>query len=135
MILDTTFLIDLQRELRKGVDGPASKYLAASSDELVRITFVSWMTLGIPAVLMMLPLGWLVLLRVFPPEIEHLPIRPEDIDAQLEALGPPRPVEVKTLAVFALTIALWLTSPLLASLTGGVVSPWYRSMPASVRAR
>ena len=89
----------------------------------LEITFVSWMTLGIPAVLMMLPLGWLVLLRVFPPEIEHLPIRAEDIDAQLQELGPPRPVELKTLAVFALTISLWLTSPLLASLTGGVVSP------------
>jgi len=87
------------------------------------ISFVHWMMFGVPAVVMMLPLGWFVLLKVFPPEIAHLPIRADEIDRRLQTLGPPKPVEVKTLGVFALTITLWLTAPLLSSLTGGVVNP------------
>ena len=47
----------------------------------------------------------------------------DEIDRRLQTLGPPKPVEVKTLGVFALTITLWLTAPLLSSLTGGVVNP------------
>ena len=43
MILDTTVLIDLQRELRRGQPGPASALLAQAGDDEVAIAFVSWM--------------------------------------------------------------------------------------------
>ena len=99
----------------------ALSYLRELAD--LDISFVDWMMFGVPAVVMMLPLGWLVLLKVFPPEIEHLPVQMDEIDRRLQTLGPPKPVEVKTLGVFALTITLWLTAPLLSSLTGGVVNP------------
>ena len=104
-----------------GVNPIALSYLRELAG--LDISFVRWMMFGVPAVVMMLPLGWIVLLKVFPPEIEHLPIGVDEIDRQLQALGPPKPVEVKTLGVFALTITLWLTAPLLSSLTGGVVNP------------
>ena len=43
MILDTTVLIDLQRELRRGQPGSASAVLAQAGHEEVAIAFVSWM--------------------------------------------------------------------------------------------
>jgi len=43
MILDTTVLIDLQRELRRGENGAASGLLESSGDDPVFITFVTWM--------------------------------------------------------------------------------------------
>lgn len=43
MILDTTVLVDLQREIRRGSQGPASSLLERSAGERARITFVTWM--------------------------------------------------------------------------------------------
>lgn len=42
MILDTTVLIDLQRELRRGQPGPATTLLTQAGTEEVAIAFVSW---------------------------------------------------------------------------------------------
>ena len=71
----------------------------------------------------MLPLAWVLLLKVFPPEIDRLPLAEDEIERKLRDLGPVSPVEVKTLAVFAMTIVLWLSTPLLATLSHGVVNP------------
>jgi len=43
MILDTTVLIDLQKELRRGQPGAASRLLETSGDAAVFITFVTWL--------------------------------------------------------------------------------------------
>jgi len=43
MILDTTVLVDLQRELRRQEEGPASRLLQTLRDSAVAITFVTWM--------------------------------------------------------------------------------------------
>jgi hypothetical protein len=40
MILDTTVLVDLQREFRRGEPGAASRFLEAAGDESVLITFI-----------------------------------------------------------------------------------------------
>jgi tRNA(fMet)-specific endonuclease VapC len=42
MILDTTALVDLQRELRRQEPGAASRLLQASGDAPVFTTFVTW---------------------------------------------------------------------------------------------
>lgn len=39
LILETTFLVDLERELRVGRDGPAQAFLAGHATERVSITF------------------------------------------------------------------------------------------------
>lgn len=104
-----------------GANPIAISYLRELAE--VDISFVRWMTLGVPATILMLPLGWLLLLKLFPPEIDKLPLAEEEIARRLRDLGPASPVEVKTLAVFAVTIALWLGTPLLASLTQGAVNP------------
>ena len=104
-----------------GANPIAISYLRELAD--VEVSFLQWMSLGIPAAMLMLPLGWLVLLKVFPPEIERLPLAEGEIERKLRTLGPASSVEIKTLAIFAATIALWLGSPLLARLSGGVVNP------------
>ena len=43
MLLDTTVLVDLQRELRRGRSGPAGALLASESDSGITIAFVTWM--------------------------------------------------------------------------------------------
>lgn len=43
MILDTTVLVDLQKEFRRQQPGAASRLLETSGDALVFITFVTWM--------------------------------------------------------------------------------------------
>jgi len=43
VILDTTVLIDLQKESRREQPGAASRLLEASGDALAFITFVTWM--------------------------------------------------------------------------------------------
>ena len=106
--------------------GTAANVLALSYlEEIsgVTVSFGQWMVLGVPAAILMIPVGWWLLLRIFPPEIETLPYGEGEIEAKIEALGPLKPVERKTLVIFALTITGWLVTPWLADLTGGLVDP------------
>jgi predicted nucleic acid-binding protein len=43
MILDTTVLVDLQRELRRAQPGPATRLLETSGEAPLLIGFVTWM--------------------------------------------------------------------------------------------
>ena len=91
--------------------GTAANLIALSYlEELagVSISFGQWMMVGVPASLLMIPIGWRLLLWIFPPEIDVLPFERHEIDAKLAALGPLTPVERKTLAIFGLTITAWL---------------------------
>ena len=106
--------------------GTAANLIALSYlEELagVSISFGQWMLVGVPASLLMIPIGWRLLLWFFPPEIDVLPFERHEIDAKLAALGPLTPVERKTLAIFGLTITAWLVTPWLADVTGGRVDP------------
>ena len=76
----------------------------------------------LPAALMMIPLAWWLLLRVFPPEMEHLPFSETEVRKALEEKGSLTGSEMKTMAVFLVTIALWLFSPFLRHWSGGSIS-------------
>ena len=78
----------------------------------IEISFLEWMRYGLPAAILMIPCAWQILLRLFPPELERLPIEARELDERLEAMGPLGPTEIKTLVVFALTITLWLATSL-----------------------
>lgn len=89
----------------------------------IEISFLQWMAYGVPAALLMVPLCWRLLLWMFPPEFEHLPISTADVRRRLTDLGPPSGAERKTLAVFGLVIVLWVITPLLEGWTGGWFAP------------
>ncbi|MEE2638852.1 MAG: DASS family sodium-coupled anion symporter [Acidobacteriota bacterium] len=106
--------------------GTAANLIALSYLEEIAglsISFGQWMALGVPAAVLMIPVGWWLLMRLFPPEIETLPYANDELDQKLADLGPLQPVERKTLAIFALTITAWLVTPWLADLTGGRIDP------------
>src|SRR4051812_43592319 len=67
----------------------------------VDISFLQWMGLGVPASLLMIPFAWRILLWMFPPEIDRLPISADAIADRLRQLGPIRGGETRTLLVFA----------------------------------
>ena len=49
----------------------------------VTVTFTGWMWLGVPASLLMVPIAWRILLWIFPPEIERLPMTSAEVAERL----------------------------------------------------
>lgn len=82
----------------------------------IQIDFLRWMVVGVPAALLILPLAYLVLIRVFPPEKLNLP---EGITLTESALRTKLNVtEVKAILIFAAAVLFWVGDPLLLHLTG-----------------
>ncbi|OPL11708.1 MAG: hypothetical protein AVO39_05165 [delta proteobacterium MLS_D] len=87
----------------------------------MRITFIDWMIIGVPAALVLIPFGWIVLLLMFPPEIKELPLTREEIRGRLRELGGLSKPEVGTILIFSLVIFLWVFNPLISSLSHGII--------------
>jgi len=79
----------------------------------IDITFIDWMKVGLPSILLLLPLSWIILKKVFPPEIDYLPIKDDYIHNELEKLGTITSRERNTIIIFAIAIFFWLTNPLI----------------------
>jgi len=105
------------------VGTPPNALLAAFVQERFGIVlgFARWMTIGLPVVLIMLPLAWLLLTRVTCP-VARRPIPGADdvISAEMKALGPMSLEEKRVLAVFVLTALSWIFRPLLTKVFPGV---------------
>jgi sodium-dependent dicarboxylate transporter 2/3/5 len=97
----------------------AIEYLKRLSD--IHISFLDWMKIGVPTSFILVPVGWLVLVLLFPPEMKSLPIKREEIKRQLNDKGPLTRGELTTLIVFLSVIALWVGGDLITKLTGGAV--------------
>jgi sodium-dependent dicarboxylate transporter 2/3/5 len=81
------------------------------------IDFVDWMKLGIPAVLVLLPLAWLVLTKwAFKIETAGNGAAQDVITAHRDALGAMTVPERRTLYVFAVVAGLWVL--------GGPLKTW-----------
>ncbi len=105
---------------------PPNLFLAsyASSNLGVEIGFLQWMTFGLPLVVLLLPLAWLLLTRVlFRLEEGAIEGGRAHVDAQLRALGPVGRGEWATFAVFGFAATAWLTRPWLTRLEFGGVRP------------
>jgi len=80
----------------------------------VEISFAQWMLVGVPLVLIMLPIMYLLLSRfIFPIRIKELPGGREVILKQLRELGSMSRPEFRVAIVFASTALLWIARPLL----------------------
>ena len=87
-------------------------YLADQFD--IEISFVRWMAVGLPLVIVFLPITWLVLTKiVFPIRLREIPGGRGLFRDQLSALGPMSRPEFLVLIVFVLTAVAWVTRPLL----------------------
>ncbi len=76
------------------------------------MTFVSWAAFAVPVVVIVVPLVWLLLTRVYPKVPRSLSLGEGDVIRQeLAELGPWRSSEVRSLGVFGLAAVLWVTRP------------------------
>jgi len=105
----------------------------------IELRFLDWMILGFPAMLLMIPCAWAVLLLTFPIEKIDLsaaggssrrePRTSAGIEGSNETHGGTRAhgtgstawKEVVTVAVFLITVFLWVFAPWIEGWTGGVV--------------
>lgn len=73
------------------------------------VTFIQWMMIGVPVVLVLLPAAWLLLTRVMHPvRAGEVPGGRALIRSEMERLGPMSRDEWITLAVFLTTAAAWI---------------------------
>jgi sodium-dependent dicarboxylate transporter 2/3/5 len=100
---------------------PPNALLAAFAAENygIQIGFARWMLVGLPLVLVMGPLTWLLLTRfVFPVSDDQNTAGRDLIADHLRALGPLSVPERRVALVFGATAALWVLRPLLDGLPG-----------------
>jgi sodium-dependent dicarboxylate transporter 2/3/5 len=69
------------------------------------------MKIGVPYVLLTVPLAWGILVLANPPEVGSLPGGKERLLEEKAKLGPRLPGERVAIAVFLLAVALWVTNP------------------------
>ena len=84
----------------------------------VDLSFTQWMKYGVPAVILLLPIGWLLLLFMFKPEMKHLKKTKEELRHEYDNYPPMSREEKLTLIIFLLTVILWLTSGFIGKLLG-----------------
>ena len=87
----------------------------------VDLSFVQWMVMGIPGALLMIPCSWLILIRVFPFEELDLHRGKEELERQARDMGALSRKEILTIAIFGLTVLLWVSAQWLERITGGTV--------------
>lgn len=87
----------------------------------IEISFVSWMSIGVPLVLVLLPLMYFYLTKIaFPITLKELPGGKEVINQQLQKIGTISTSEKRVAVVFTLAAALWIFRPLLAGIVPGL---------------
>ncbi len=80
------------------------------ADYKMAIGFADWLKIGVPLVVVFLPLVWLVLTKVlFPVRMKQVEGGGELIDREYRNLGPPVKGEWITFIVFMLTAICWIT--------------------------
>jgi sodium-dependent dicarboxylate transporter 2/3/5 len=84
---------------------PNAIALGSLTDAGVSISFVQWMVMAVPVMVVLLVGAWWVLTRLFPAQQQSLKLT---IDTTFDTS---RPAKV-FYATFALTVALWMTEPL-----------------------
>lgn len=78
--------------------------------------FLTWMRYGLPIVLILLPLSWFILMRVFRlPDVE---IDTEPIEKEIDRLGNFSTAERKILLAMLVAVALWITGSSLEAALG-----------------
>ena len=78
----------------------------------MHVSFLYWTMIATPICVVIAAITWWLILRIFPPEIKHLPYGRDVLQRELKTLGPWSIKEKTTAVVFLSAIVLWLTSDL-----------------------
>ena len=84
---------------------PNAIAVGSLADAGISISFVQWMVMAVPIMLVILLIAWYVLVRLFPAQQKVLKLK---IDATFDTSLPAKVFY----ATFALTVGLWMTEPL-----------------------
>jgi sodium-dependent dicarboxylate transporter 2/3/5 len=85
------------------------------------ISFAAWFGIGLPVVLVFLPITWWILTRwVFPFELEEIPGGRDLIEKEYQALGPMKRPEKIVLMTFLAASVLWIGRPWIKVLLPGL---------------
>ncbi len=76
-----------------------------------RITFLDWLVIGLPYVILFVPIAWLVLLKAFPPELKTDPGTRTRLMDEYLALGQLSAGEKGAISIFLLASFLWVVTP------------------------
>ena len=87
----------------------------------VTIRFLDWMVIGVPMVVVLLPLSAWVLLWWYPPEMAHV-TGVGDVETERTRLGPVSAKEWRVLLILATMIVLWILSTWVAAFNVVLVS-------------
>ncbi|RNC29859.1 MAG: Sodium-dependent dicarboxylate transporter SdcS [Candidatus Dichloromethanomonas elyunquensis] len=79
----------------------------------MNVTFGQWMAVGVPGAILMAPVGWFILMKLFPPEIKEIPLGLDEVKKDLKGLGALSRKEINTIIVFFIAVGLWLGGPFL----------------------
>jgi sodium-dependent dicarboxylate transporter 2/3/5 len=88
------------------------------------MSFARWLAVGVPFVVVFLPLAWLLMTRVlFPIRVREIEGGSDFIRESYRRLGPISRGERITLVVFVIAAVLWITRPLLVKIGIGGLRP------------
>lgn len=102
---------------------PPNALLAAFLNENygIEISFLQWMMVGVPSMLISLPIMYFILSKVvYPVKIETLPGGKEIIEAQVKELTKMSSQEKKVAAVFLVAALSWIFRPILVNILPGL---------------
>lgn len=99
---------------------PASSITIALIRDLTKheIKFLDWCLHAIPMVILFVPLGWFILLKLYPPETKRIKGGTAGVKKELSQLGPLTGVQKKVLILFLLAILLWISDSFFPLLPG-----------------
>jgi sodium-dependent dicarboxylate transporter 2/3/5 len=75
----------------------------------VRVSFLEWMSLGVPMAIILTPIAWWVLMKCYPPEVPTIGDRGE-LQREHVALGGLTTSEKKVLGLMSAMLVLWIAS-------------------------
>lgn len=85
------------------------------------VTFVEWMCAGIPLAVVMVPLAWFLIVKIYRP----VPVSREEIQSFVNGMDVPEKMgaqEIKVVCLIALMLALWIASSWIKSINVMVVA-------------
>jgi sodium-dependent dicarboxylate transporter 2/3/5 len=98
-----------------------------------RLSFTRWMLLGIPVILVFLPVSWWMTTRLlFRTRIREIEGGRQFAEQEYRKLGPPNAGERATLIVFCAAVFLWVFRPLLAEIRVAGADPFRHLSDTSV---
>ena len=75
----------------------------------IDISYLTWVTYGMPFVLIMIPITWLIIRMAFKPKVKNLSPSMELLKSEVDTMGRWSVSQIITVAVFGLTLWFWMT--------------------------